>query len=247
MKEANLTLFNGVELIDEPAEEILRIIKEKRLPKSSYVVTPNADHFYRLDKSNDSEFKESYKNADLRICDSRIIKKLSLLEAKKINHVTPGSDLTKMILESSWAKNIDMLLVGPEPHEAETVKRRYNLPRLQHYTPPMGFIKNEAETSKCIDIINKSKADIVFLAVGSPQQEILANRVKKSADSQQSASILLCIGASFDFLSNKISRAPRVIQHLHLEWLHRALSDPKRLIPRYWNNFLWIISYIIKK
>lgn len=248
MSVRSITEFNGIQITDLPIEKIISIIRNKELPPFSYIVTPNIDHFYRLDAHKDSDFIEAYKNASLRLCDSRIAQKVSLFSKQKINNVVPGSDLTRKILESEWAKNIDILLIGPEPREAELIKQKYSLPRLHYYTPPMGFIKKESEILKCIDVINKSQAHIVFLAVGSPQQEILANRVKASgAASDNRGAILLCIGASIDFLSGKISRAPSFMQKMHIEWLHRALSDPKRLIPRYWKNFVWLSSYLLLK
>lgn len=242
------TRFNGVLLVDEPISVVLEVIRRKLLKGTSYIVTPNADHFYRLDDGGDVEFINAYENADILVCDSRIIQKLSHLESKSITNVVPGSDLTRMILESDWVKSFDLLLVGPDSHEVDIVKAKYSLPLLQGYTPPMGFIKSETEVLKCIDVINSSQADIVFLAIGSPQQELLADRVKRTSgnDSQQNT-VILCVGASFDFLSGKTKRAPDYIQKMHLEWLHRVLSNPARLAPRYWRNFLWIINYIFRK
>lgn len=248
MPEVRLTQFNAVNLFDEPVDHILEIIKKKKLPKLSYIVTPNADHFYRLDDPRNSDFIAAYANADLRICDSRIIQKLSFAESNRIKNVIPGSDLTHMIVTSEWASKLDLLIVGPEAHEVEVIRQKFSLPNLKGYTPPMGFIRSETEINKCIDIIRKSQADIIFLAVGSPQQELLAHRLKQTAsDSFPKGTVILCVGASFDFLSGKIKRAPVMLQKLHLEWLHRALSDPGRLIPRYWKNFRWILSYLLNR
>ncbi|MNZ28342.1 putative N-acetylmannosaminyltransferase [compost metagenome] len=248
MPDVRLTQFNGIDLFDEPVDRILEIINKKMLPKLSYIVTPNADHFYRLSEPRNSDFIAAYANADLRICDSRIIQKLSFAERHRIRNVIPGSDLTHMIVTSEWASKLDLLIVGPEPHELEVIRHKFFLPNLKGYTPPMGFIRSEAEVRKCIDVIKKSQADIVFLAVGSPQQELLAHRIKQTAsDAFPKGTVILCIGASFDFLSGKIKRAPIMLQKLHLEWLHRALSNPSRLIPRYWKNFRWVLFYLLKR
>lgn len=248
MLDARMTKFNGVVLFDEPVSKILEIIKKKNLPKCSYIVTPNADHFYRLDDPRNVDFIAAYANADLRICDSRIIQKLSYAESHRIRNVIPGSDLTYMLMTSEWVSNLDILIVGPETHEVDVLRQKFALPNLKGYTPPMGFIRSKAEVSKCVDVIKLSQADIVFLAVGSPQQELLAHRLKQTAsDAFPKGTVILCVGASFDFLSGKIQRAPMMLQKLHLEWLHRALSNPRRLIPRYWKNLRWIISYLLKR
>jgi exopolysaccharide biosynthesis WecB/TagA/CpsF family protein len=240
-------IFNKIELADISLDSLLETIREKKLTDLAYIVTPNADHFCRLANANNRDFIEAYQNANLRICDSRIIQKLSFLEKRKIQHVIPGSDLTRCIIEAKWAKDIQMLVIGPHQCEVENIIKKFKTPNLKHYTPPMGFIKQESEVNKCIDVIANSQADIIFLAIGSPQQEILANLVKKRLAPRDKKTILLCIGASFDFLSGKTSRAPKLVQKMHLEWLHRSFSDPKRLFPRYQSNFLWIASYLIRK
>jgi exopolysaccharide biosynthesis WecB/TagA/CpsF family protein len=96
--------------------------------------------------------------------------------------------------------------------------------------PPMGFIKSDDEVQKCVDFVAKTQAPLVFFAVGMPQQEILARHI---ADHSQLRGIGLCIGASIDFLTGKQRRAPVWLQKIGLEWLHRLLSDPRRLASRY--------------
>lgn len=247
MEGVSYTLFNGVELCDEPIEKIISIVVGFAGPGFAYVVTPNVDHFYRLNMPGNNAFKYAYANADLRICDSRIVKKLSILERKPIINVVPGSDLTLRLLTSSWARTAKVLVVGPEREEVEFVKEKFSLSNVVFYSPPMGFIASEIEVAKCVDAVIDSSAELVLLAVGSPQQEILASRIKTAAlKYKQKGSIVLCIGASWDFLSGKAARAPRFMQVLHLEWLHRACTNPKRLIPRYLSNFVWLLSYIFK-
>lgn len=241
------TVFNGVELCDESIEKVISIIVGFSGFGFSYVVTPNVDHFYRLDIPGNEDFRQAYANADLRLCDSRIVKKLSVLERKPITNVVPGSDLTSQLLASSWARSAKILVVGPELDDVDFVRRKFSLNNVMSYSPPMGFIKNEAEVVKCVDAVVSSSVDLVLLAVGSPQQELLACRIKMAAlNIKDKGSMVLCVGASWDFLSGKSARAPRFMQILNLEWLHRACSNPKRLIPRYWSNFLWLLSYVYR-
>jgi N-acetylglucosaminyldiphosphoundecaprenol N-acetyl-beta-D-mannosaminyltransferase len=247
MEGVNYTLFDGVELCDEPIEKIISIVVGFSGPGFAYVVTPNVDHFYRLNVLGNDAFKLAYANADLRICDSRIVKKISVLERKPIINVVPGSDLTLRLLTSTWARTAKILVVGPEREDVELVKGKFSLSNIISYSPPMGFICSEIEVAKCVDAVVGSSAELVLLAVGSPQQEILANRIKAAAlEDKETGSIVLCVGASWDFLSGKAARAPRIMQVLHLEWLHRACSNPKRLIPRYWSNFVWLLSYVFR-
>lgn len=244
----NYTIFNGVKLCDESIEKVISIVEGFSGSGFAYVVTPNVDHFYRLDMPGDDAYKQAYANADLRVCDSRIVRKLSALEKDSIVNVVPGSDLTSQLLTSDWAKTAKILVVGPECEDVDFVRQNFSLSNVASYSPPMGFIRSETEVAKCVDAVVGSSADLVLLAVGSPQQEILAYQIKMTAlGGQQKGSIILCVGASWDFLSGKAVRAPRFMQVLHLEWLHRACSNPRRLIPRYWSNFVWVLSYIYKR
>src|SRR5262249_4961555 len=69
-----------------------------------------------------------------------------------------------------------------------------------------------------------------FIAVGCPQQELVAHRLKVRG---RASGLALCIGASINFLTGTERRAPRWMQHIGMEWLYRALRDPVRLGRRY--------------
>jgi exopolysaccharide biosynthesis WecB/TagA/CpsF family protein len=69
-----------------------------------------------------------------------------------------------------------------------------------------------------------------LLAVGCPQQEILAKALQSRG---RARGLALCIGASINFLTGGERRAPKWIQHAGFEWLYRLLNDPTRLAKRY--------------
>jgi N-acetylglucosaminyldiphosphoundecaprenol N-acetyl-beta-D-mannosaminyltransferase len=94
----------------------------------------------------------------------------------------------------------------------------------------MGFINSEHEVQNCIDFVIKAQAPLVFLAVGMPQQEILAGRI---ADRPEARGVGLCIGASIDFLTGKQRRATLGCKRPASKWLRRLLSDLRRLDWRY--------------
>ena len=70
----------------------------------------------------------------------------------------------------------------------------------------------------------------VLLAVGAPQQELLAHEMRASGRVRGTG---LCIGAGIDFLVGAQSRAPRLVQRAHLEWAWRLAREPRRLWRRY--------------
>jgi N-acetylglucosaminyldiphosphoundecaprenol N-acetyl-beta-D-mannosaminyltransferase len=90
-----------------------------------------------------------------------------------------------------------------------------------------------------IDRINAASPDIVWVAIGSPRQEHwMADNVD-----QLNASILIGVGAAFDFLSGRKPWAPRWIQRSGFEWLFRLATEPRRLWRRYLRYPQFVVLY----
>lgn len=194
----------------------------------AYVVTPNVDHIVRLQRSR-SDLWPAYRGAWLTLCDSRILSGL----ARKVDLAIPvvtGSDLTAELLQNVVAPSDRIAIVGASSATVARITERYDLRNVVHYIPPMGFIRDRFEVARAVHFMIEAKARYTFLAVGSPQQEILARRA-------QLAGLIIgtgfCVGASLNFLSGEEERAPAAMQRLSLEWLHRLISDPLRLWRRY--------------
>lgn len=96
------------------------------------------------------------------------------------------------------------------------------------YLPPHRELTAD-ETAEVISQINASGAKIVWVGIGSPKQEVWMQRMRDALD----APVLVGVGAAFDFLSGRVSQAPRWMQRVGLEWLYRILQDPRRLGKRY--------------
>lgn len=93
------------------------------------------------------------------------------------------------------------------------------------------------ELPQLVDDIKEKKADIVFVAMGSPKQENIMIQMKKSHKA-----IYMGLGGSFDVYTGAVKRAPKLYQKLGLEALYRILSSPKRLF----NRKLFYGDYIVK-
>ena len=82
-------------------------------------------------------------------------------------------------------------------------------------------------------MINEDNPDIIWVSLGAPKQEMFMARLKPYLK----RGVMFGYGAIFNFNAGvgKVKRAPRWMLALRLEWLHRALEQPKKNIPRYWN------------
>ncbi|MBP9855311.1 MAG: WecB/TagA/CpsF family glycosyltransferase [Candidatus Omnitrophica bacterium] len=123
------------------------------------------------------------------------------------------------------------------------LKTKY--PALQiagYYSPGLRKV-GQMEEAKLVDQMNSTKADVLWVGLGSPKQDIwMANH-----RSLLNIPILFGVGAAFDFLSGQKKRAPNWMKRCGLEWFYRLCSEPQRLWKRYLLGNIKFIYYLIKK
>jgi N-acetylglucosaminyldiphosphoundecaprenol N-acetyl-beta-D-mannosaminyltransferase len=117
-----------------------------------------------------------------------------------------------------------------------------NLKIVGTFSPPFRPLTAE-EDEDVITKINSTNPDIVWVGISTPKQE------KWMSDhiGSLNASVLIGIGAAFDFLSGTKKQAPKWIQQSGFEWLFRFANEPKRLWRRYieYPYFLILILFQI--
>jgi exopolysaccharide biosynthesis WecB/TagA/CpsF family protein len=193
-----------------------------------YVTTPNADHLVRLHR--EPELLPLYQGAMLRLLDSRVVAMVARLVGLRPPCVAPGSDLTSLLLTRHLGRGERVTVVGLSPRWLPALGTRCGLAPPAHYDPPLGFEREPAGMRAAVDFVLSHPARFVFLAVGSPRQEMLAAAIEATGGA---CGIGLCIGASLEFLAGAQRRAPAWMQHADLEWLYRLSHNPRRLARRY--------------
>jgi N-acetylglucosaminyldiphosphoundecaprenol N-acetyl-beta-D-mannosaminyltransferase len=106
--------------------------------------------------------------------------------------------------------------------------------------PPFAPLEQLASTETAA-AINATEADVVWVGIGSPKQERWMARMRPLLR----ASVLIGVGAAFDFHTGTVRQAPRWMQRSGLEWLFRLVTEPRRLWRRYLINnpwFLWALA-----
>jgi N-acetylglucosaminyldiphosphoundecaprenol N-acetyl-beta-D-mannosaminyltransferase len=223
--------FLGLNFADKTLDDAADWIR-KRMAQGGfqYVVTPNVDHRVRLDRlagtAIGDELWTAYHQAGLRLNDSRVLARLARLFGKTLV-VVPGSDLTSHVLATT---TLPVAIVGSDQEAVAALTARYDLRDVVHYDPPMGMLTDASAMAATVDFMMQVGHRLFFLAIGSPQSEILCLR---AAQAGGCTGVALCIGASIDFLTGRQARAPRWMQHAGLEWAHRLFSEPRRLWRRY--------------
>lgn len=143
-----------------------------------------------------------------------------------------GPDLMLRLCTALEGTGTGVFLFGASEHTLGRLEARlrHDFPGLDirgALSPKFGDWPKDLEQSY-IEAINRSGAGAVFVGLGCPRQEIWMARRK--ADIR---AVTLGVGAAFDFHAGTIERAPEWVQRLGLEWLHRLLSEPRRLWKRY--------------
>lgn len=93
------------------------------------------------------------------------------------------------------------------------------------------------------ETLNKDKYDIIWVGLGAPKQELFMNKLRPYLN----RGVMIGVGAVFNFYgSDNINRAPRVIRSLHLEWLYRVITEPKRQFPKF-SNYLQSIPKVLRE
>ncbi|RYG98147.1 MAG: glycosyltransferase, partial [Alphaproteobacteria bacterium] len=196
---------------------------------ATYVVTPNAAHLVAA--AENPAIRRLYESADLCLNDSRIVSGLAWIMKRVRIPVAPGSDLTQRLLDDARTVDIPIFVVGLREDALERLVHLYPRHSFRHHFPPMGFISDSQSIEACLNFLAEhSGKKIVVLAVGAPQQEILAARWSALAES---SGVAICTGAALDFIVGAQKRAPLFMRRAGLEWLFRLLANPKRLWRRY--------------
>lgn len=224
--------FLGLAFDALSADQTLKRLEEvTRATPYGYVVTPNVDHIVRLheDERTEARLRDLYADADLCLCDSKVVHLLARARGVRLP-VIPGSELTSLIFDRLLRPGDRIAIVGGDADQLKALRQKYRNVEFVQHCPPMGLRHNAAARRAAAEFIAHSGARFAFIAVGSPQQELIAAEAKTIPGASGMA---LCVGASLDFLTGRQKRAPRLAQRLGLEWAHRLLSDPKRMWRRY--------------
>ena len=196
------------------------------------LATINLDHLVKL--KSDPAFRRAYAAQDLVVADGNPIVWLSRLARRPVGLV-PGSEMVLPLARIAAQTGTKVALFGST--EAALAKAadamRAEVPGLDialTIAPPMGFDPDGPQAADMLRQLEAAGIGLTLLALGAPKQERLAARGRELAPHVGFASI----GAGLDFLAGTQVRAPVWAQKIAMEWAWRMLSNPKRLVPRYW-------------
>jgi N-acetylglucosaminyldiphosphoundecaprenol N-acetyl-beta-D-mannosaminyltransferase len=233
--------FLGLEVSDHPLEITARFLADAVDVGHRMTVVPLNPHVYCTALSNPE--MAAILGDSLVTLDGFGILMASRFLGHRLRHRFTGTDLMEGLLALFARNGKSIFLLGGTNGVTDECARRLNLkfPGIRiagTYEPPMVDSADSLPDDDIVMRINRSGADVLFVAFGAPKQEVFLQRNR----GRLTVSLAMSVGASFDFLSKRKLRAPLWMRRRGLEWVFRILQEPVRLGPRYLvgiPRFLW--------
>lgn len=185
---------------------------------------------------DDPEFRRITNQADLALPDGMplvwVLRSFGYEQPERVY----GPDLMLTLCRRSVNKGYSHFLYGGVEDVNASLIEKFSewFPGIKiagGYSPPFRSLTGR-EDQEVVDMINQSKADILWVGLGAPKQEHwMASHVGRIT-----VPMMLGVGAAFDFHAGLVKQAPHFIQQAGLEWMFRLLMEPKRLWKRYLYN-----------
>jgi len=210
------------------------------------VLTPNVDHVMRA--LRDPAFAALYRQGDLVVADGAPLVWASRFLGDPLPERVAGSDMTPRLCAMAARRGRSVFLMGGLPGSAEAAARilTERNPGLQvaGWDPaPVGFDKDRELSRALEEKIRAARPDLLFVALGSPKQDVWIHENKE----RLGVPVSMGVGATLDFISGKVKRAPLIFQKAGLEWFWRLLCEPRRLWKRYLLDDMPFFWHVLKE
>lgn len=216
----------------------------KKVLKSPSYVTVNNVHTVVLAVRN-KNYREALNNSILSLPDGKPLSIVAKLKGvKNISRIFGPTFMEKTI---DWGQEdgLKHFFFGSSKDTLDRILNTINIkyPRalvVGSYSPPYKDVFSNDENEFFIRLMNESGADIFWVGLGAPKQEVWMYENYKKLDQ----GVMIGIGAGFDYLAGNTKHAPEWMKNASLEWLYRLIQEPRRLWKRYLvtnSLFIWYI------
>lgn len=234
-----------------------------------YVVTPNVDHTVMY--QHRADLRRAYRGASMVLADGAPVVLASRLLRRGLPERVAGSDLVPALFDAACrrctpgrsgktspaagptarrpadrgGRPLRVFLLGAAPgvakKAARNIEARWPSVRVVGVlSPPLGFERDVTANRAIFKAISAARPDVLIVGLGAPKQEAWVSTHCHRIE----APVALCVGATIDFLAGHRRRSPRWMRRVGLEWLHRLLTEPRRLGARYARD-LWVFPQLV--
>lgn len=219
--------------LDEAIARIIETCLSSSAPRSSRMISLTGAHGL-VHAQKDRRFAETLHQFEFNLPDGlpgvwvgKYLKNASRMEQIR------GADFFRELVTRSATVPVRHYLCGGKPGVADRLRdvcsdRFANDQVVGTYCPPFRAL-DDAEWAGLATDIEASGADIVWIGLSTPKQEMFARELS----SRVNVHYIATIGAAFDFHIGEVREAPAFVQRAGFEWFYRMCLDPKRLVRRY--------------
>lgn len=223
----------GVKIDKLTKVEVLKKIESYLKENTTRTIyTPNTEIVMEAKKNE--KLKNILNDGDIVIPDGIGLIYAAKIKKKCLPERVTGCDVSFEILEMANENGYSIFLLGGEEGVAKEAGEKIleSYPNIRLAGTQNGYFKGahigcsgHDEEKKIVEDINASKADILFVGLGAPKQEIWIDSNKSSLNCK----LIIGNGGTVDILACRVERAPEIYQKLGLEWFYRLMKDPKRI------------------
>ena len=230
----------GLSLARITSDELIDLVDrmiERREP--SFFITANLH--YAMLSSREPRLADVNQRAKLIVADGMPLVWYSRLLGRRLPERVTGADNVYRLARRAAERGHRVFLLGGLSEVAQAAGRRltelYPGLNLVGIESPMIDSLSPKEHTDLIDRIRRAEPDLLFVALGQPKGELWL------AENIDSLGVPACvqIGASLDFVAGRVRRAPRWIQRIGAEWFYRITREPRRMLPRYAADAMFMI------
>ena len=200
--------------------------------RGGWLITANLDFLRRY--VCDLQARDLYDAAEIRVADGMPLVWACWLQGDKLPERVPGSSLVWPLVERAAREGRSVYLLGG----AAGVNGRAGKVLVEMYpslklcgssSPRIGSPPSPSEVEGVLSELMQARPDILLVGLGSPKQEQLIRTLREHLPSTW----MIGVGISFSFIAGDLKRAPEWMCRIGVEWVHRMVQDPGRLVKRY--------------
>lgn len=245
-------LVDTVRVYPVTMSETLDAIDSRRLSPSTTSTSATAPLqicFVNPDCVNIARRNPAYRRvlnqADLVVPDGIGMRIAGKILGKAFRQNVNGTDLFPRLCERLATDGGRLFLLGGQPGVAAQVADwiGHHYPGVAIAGTHHGYF-NQDDQAALIENIRASRADVLLVAMGAPQQDLWI----QTHAQQTGVKVAMGVGGLFDFYANRIPRAPQWLREIGLEWTFRLYQEPRRMWRRYLiGNFRFLIAVFLQR
>ena len=212
--------------MDEVVQQCLEWCEEERVTHT--VVTLNASHLCNMRR--DEQLRQACRAGDLVVADGVPVVWLSRLAGRPLPARVAGADLMPELLSQGAERGLSAYFLGAREEVvrdlAEDCRRKY--PGLEVAGWRDGYF-GPSEHQTVVDDIASRRPHMLFIGMPSPFKETWCERHRD----ELGVPVIVGVGGTFDVLTGRVRRAPKMLQAMGMEWFWRLAMEPRKLWKRY--------------